>query len=188
MKRISIAAVLLASCLLLAAGEDRFFVSAGAAALAPADSRFTEIYGKMQVGPELRAGYNLSRNIFLWLGGSSVSAKGVVPLLGDETKASQHAFSLGAGWETRRRSRLQGSLVAALLLAGFREEAMGRTASKSALGVGVGAGLRYFLKQRIFLELGLDYTGARTTVSTEAGEPDIILGGFRLAGRLGFRF
>ena len=188
MKRISIAAVLLASCLSVSAGEGKFFVSAGASGLAPADSRFADIYGNMRIGPELRAGYNLFQNVFLWLGGAYFSAKGVVPLLGDETRANQHAFSLGAGWQTRRWSRLQGNLTAALLLAGFREKTMGATASKSAIGFDVGAGLRYFLKQGMFLELGLGYALASATVATEAGDKDIKLGGLRLSGRLGLRF
>jgi hypothetical protein len=188
MKGTAIAALLLSSWLPLAAGQGKFFASAGAAAVAPADGRFGDIYGKLQAGPELRLGYSVSRGIFLWLGGSFFSAKGEVPLLGDKTRASQHALSLGAGWQTRRGVRLQGDLVLGLLLAGFREEAMGATASRSALGIEAGAGIRYFLGPRIFLELGLGYAGAATTVSTEAGDIDVTLGGLRLAGRLGFRF
>ena len=154
----------------------------------PADSGFKDLYGDVQVSPELKVGYNLYRNFYFWLGGSFVSATGTVPVLEDEIKASQTFLSLGAGWETRRGRRLQGDLFAALLLAGFREKAMGETASKSAPGFEVGAGLRYFLKKKIFLGVAVGYAGAWTTVRTEAGDSDIILGGLRLGGRLGFRF
>ena len=38
-------------------GGDKFFVSAGAAAVFPADSRFRDFYGSVQFSPELKAGW-----------------------------------------------------------------------------------------------------------------------------------
>ncbi len=188
MKKMLIGAVLLTLVLLLPAKADKFFISAGAAALFPGDNSFSEKYGNVQASPEIKAGYNLYRNFYFWLGGSFFSAKYTIPVLEDELKTTQTFLSLGAGWETRSGRRLQANLSAALLLAGFREKGMGETASKSAPGFDVGAGLRYFLRKRVFLELALGYAGAWTTFMTETGERDIILGGLRLAGRLGFRF
>jgi opacity protein-like surface antigen len=188
MKKILIVFVLISLCPLLPAKGDKFFVSAGAAALAPGDKVFKNRYSKLLFSPELKVGYNLNRNFYFWLGGSFVSAKGTLPVLGDEIKASQTFVSLGAGWQTRRGRRLQGELFAALLMAGFREKAMGDTVSKWAPGFDVGAGVRYYLKKKIFFGAAVSYAGAWATVRTEAGENDIILGGPRLSGRLGFCF
>ncbi|MBN2345774.1 MAG: hypothetical protein JXO51_05230 [Candidatus Aminicenantes bacterium] len=188
MKKIPIAFLLLLLVPLLAAGEERFFLSAGAAAVVPADANFADLYGNAQVSPELRFGYNVLRHFHFWLGGAFFAAKGTIPIVEDEARASQSFLSLGAGWETRRGRRLQGEATIALLLAGFREKAMGATVSKTAFGFDVGLGLRYFLKKKVFLEAAVGYAGAWTAARTEVGETDIILGGVRLGGRLGFRF
>jgi hypothetical protein len=188
MKKILVTVALLSYCQFLPAAGDRFFVSAGAAALFPGDSRFGDIYHKAYVSPELKAGYNLYKNFYFWLGFSFLAARATVPVLGDETRSSQYFLTLGSGWETRRGRRLQADLVIALLLAGFREKTMGETSSKSAFGFEAGTGLRYFLRKRTFLGVSVSYAGAWTTVLFAGKESAIILGGLRLSGRLGFRF
>ena len=55
-------------------GKDKFFVSAGAAAVFPADKRFKDFYGSVQFSPELKAGYNFFESFYLWLGYSFFSA------------------------------------------------------------------------------------------------------------------
>jgi len=188
MKKILIAVAFLTFCQLLLAGGGKFFASAGAAAVFPGDSRFKDFYGSVQFSPELKAGYNFFKSFYFWLGYSLFSASYTVPVLLDEANVNQHFLSAGAGWETRRGRRLQADLFAALLLAGSKEKAMGETVSKSAPGFEVGAGLRYFLKKKIFLEVAVAYAGAWTTVRTTEEDIDIILGGLRLSSRLGFRF
>lgn len=188
MKKILIAILILALCPLLAARDGKFFAGIGAAALFPGDGRFKELYGKVQFSPELTAGYRFYRNFYFWLAGSFFSASGVIPVLEEKIQATQTFVSLGAGWKTRCGRRLQADLGAALLLAGFREKAMGSTASQWAPGIDVRAGLRYFLKEKLFLGVGLGYAGAWTAARTEAGTVDIVLGGMRLGGQLGLRF
>ena len=188
MKKILIVVLFLSFCRFLPAAAESFFASAGVATVFPGDRDFADIYGKVQFSPELKVGYNLYKNFYFWLGYSFFNAKGIVPILEDKATASQSFFTLGAGWETRRGRRLQGDLFAALLLAGFREKAMGETASKSALGFEAGTGLRYFLREKVFLGISVAYSGAWTSVRFSEKETDIILGGLRLSGRVGFRF
>lgn len=188
MKKILIVLVFISLSPLLPARGDKFFASVGGAALFPGDKNFKKFYGDVLFSPEIKVGCNLYRNFYFWLGGSFVSATGTLPDLGDEIKATQTFLSLGGGWETRRGRRWQGELFAALLLAGFREKGMGDTASKLAPGFEAGTGLRYYLKKKIFMGVAVSYAGAWTTARTEAGETDIILGGLRLSGRVGFRF
>lgn len=188
MKKILIVLVLIFLRPLLPASGDKFFASAGGAALFPGDNGFKKLYGKVLFSPEIRVGYNLYRNFYFWMGGSFVAATYTLPDLEDEIKATQTFLSLGAGWETRRGRRWQGELFIALLLAGFREKGMGDSASKWAPGFETGTGLRYYLKKKIFMAVSVSYAGAWTTVRTEARETDVVLGGLRLSGRLGFRF
>lgn len=171
-------------------GKDKFFVSAGAAAVFPADSRFKDFYGRVQVSPELKAGYNFIENFYVWLGYSFFSASYTIPVLLDEADAGQHFLALGAGWETRRGRRLQSDFFVALILAGFREQAMGETVSDSAVGFELGTGLRYFIKKKVFVGASFSYSEARISLS----ETDSslggrrLLGGMRLIANLGIRF
>lgn len=184
MKKTVILSMLLALAIALPAQGDRFFASIGASAFAPADARFKDLYGDVQASPEFKLGYNLYRNFYFWLGGSFVSATGIIPVLEAEAKASQMFLSLGAGWETRRWGRLQADLCAALLLGGLHENAMDETVSKWAPGFDVRAGLRYFLKKKIYLGLTLGYAGAWAEINAL----DIVIGGVRIGGSLGLRF
>jgi opacity protein-like surface antigen len=108
----------------------------------------------------------------------------------DEADARQHFLALGAGWETRRGRRLQSDFFVALILAGFREQAMGETVSESVVGFQLGTGLRYFIKKKVFVGASFSYSEARVTLS----ETDIhlgrrlLLGGMRLIANLGIRF
>jgi hypothetical protein len=171
-------------------GGDKFFISAGATAVYPADQRFRDFYGSVQFGPELKAGYNFFDNFYLWLGYSCFSARYTVPVLLDEAKASQHFLALGAGWETRRGRRLQSDFFAALILAGFKEQALGETAKSSVVGFELGTGLRYFIKKKFYFGMAFSYSEARATqTETEislAGRR--LLGGLRLTANLGIRF
>ncbi len=184
MKKIVIVLILLALVIVLPAKDSKFFANIGVAAFQSADAGFKNLYGATQVSPELRVGYNLYRNFYFWLGGSFITATGIIPIVEDEAKASQTFLYLGAGWETRRWGRLQGDLGAALLMAGLKEKAMGTTVSKWAPGFDVRAGLRYFLKESLFMGLTLGYAAAWATVE----EKEIVLGGLRLGVLLGLRF
>lgn len=188
MKKIAIAILLLSLGTALAGADRKLAVAIGAGALLPADAEFKEFYGRALFCPELKLSYDLLPHFYFWLAGSSASAKGVLPDLGDEIKASQTFLSLGAGWETKRRGRLQADLGAALLMAGSREKAMGARQSKWSPGFDARAGLRYFVKDAVFIGLTLGYAGAWTSVNTGAREKDIVIGGLRLGGSVGFRF
>lgn len=188
MKKIPVILFLIALSQFLPAAGGKFFASVGAAAFFPGDKNFKNLYGDVLLSPEVKVGYNLYGHFHFWLGAGFVSATGRLPVLGDEIKATQTLLSLGAGWETRRGRRWQGEIFAALLMAGFREKAMGDTASKWAPGFDAGIGLRYYLGKKTFVRLAAGYAGAWTTARTEAGEKDIVLGGMRLGAGVGFRF
>ena len=188
MKKIAISLLILSLGVLLPGAGEKFSASVGASAFVSGDSGFKSFYGDVQVSPEVKLTYDLLPHFYLWLGAGFVAASGVIPVVEDKIKATQTFLSLGAGWETRRMGKLQADVAAALLLAGSREKAMGASNSKWAPGFDVRAGVRYFLAKKMFLGLTLGYTGAWTTVETGPREKDVILGGVRLGGTVGFRF
>jgi opacity protein-like surface antigen len=170
-------------------GGDKWFVSAGAGAVFSGDERFKDLYGGVQFSPELKAGYVFYDNFYLWLGYSFFSATYTIPVLLDEAEVNQHFLALGVGWEIRR-GRLQSDFFAALVWAGFREQALGESFTASSPGFQLGTGLRYFLEKRIFVGVAFSYCEARVTLAETAislaGRR--FLGGLRLAANLGLRF
>lgn len=169
---------------------DKFFISAGAGAVYPADELFRNLYGRVQFCPELKAGYVFFKNFYLSLGYSFFSARYTVPVLLDEARVNQHSLALGVGWETRRGRRLQSDFFAALILAGFKEQALGETFKTSVIGFELGTGLRYFIKKKVFAGAVFSYSEARATLAgsdTTAGGRRL-LGGLRLLANLGMRF
>lgn len=188
MKKTAIAFLLLSLAAGLGAAERKFAVAVGAGALLPIDADFKDLYGSAVFCPELKLSYEIMPRFCVWLAGSSASAKGVLPELGDEIKAAQTFLSLGAGWETKRWGRLQADAGAAFLMAHSREKAMGASPSRWAPGFDVRAGLRYFIKDAVFIGLNLGFAGAWTAVDIGDRDKDIVIGGMRIGGALGFRF
>ena len=80
--------------------------------------------------------------------------------------------------------------LAALVLAGFKEQALGETVSDSVVGFELGTSLRYFIKKKVFIGVAFSYSEARATLAeTEislAGRR--LLGGLHLTANLGIRF
>ena len=171
-------------------GEDKFFVSAGAAVVVPGNSRYRDFYGTVQFSPELTVGYRFFKSFYAWLGYHFFSASYAVPDLLDKTSGMQHSLALGAGWETRRGRRLQSVFFAAMILAGVREKGLGAAIADSALGFEFGTSLRYFFTAKVFLALAVSYSQANISLqATESGlAGEYMLGGLRLGTRLGIRF
>lgn len=174
----------------LSFGAGKFFVSAGAAAVFPIDSSYRDFYGQLQVSPELKAGFNVFKRVYLWLGYSFFNASFTDPVLSEKASGGQQFLAFGAGWETRPKRRLQFDFSAALVLAALREKALGETVRKFTPGFHLGAGARYFVSKKIFINMALSFLGARITLAetenTLGGERK--LGGVRLGAGLGVRF
>jgi hypothetical protein len=188
-KNIAAIALLLVLSSLLCAG-DRFFVSAGAAAVWPLDADYREFYGSLQFSPELKAGFTFFKGMYAWLGYSFFSSSYTIPELLDKTRASQHFVALGVGWESSRRRPLRLDCFSALLAAGLSEKGLGDSYSEFVPGVLLGAGVRYFFAKKLFAGTSISFSSALVELSdsdvTQAGER--FLGGARLLLNLGFCF
>jgi len=178
-------AVLLATAVpvRLAAGE-RFQFSLAANALFPADQAFRATYGSTVFLPEIKAAYAISDRFSLWAGYSRISASGETPVLKEAADSSQGFLAAGAGY----CHPLSGgwSLFGELGLASiaYDEEALGRSASGSILGLVVNAGVRRDLGERFFLLAQLGYVYGRKTIEDVA----VKMGGFKAGIGAGVRF
>lgn len=152
--------------------------------LLPGDSAYRDIYGKTAFLPELKAGLALSGSLYLWAGYGLVSKKGETAVLKSEAKSTQHFISAGAGTRGAISDKLEWMAEAGLLIAAYREEAMGATATGSAWGGVAGAGLAWRLGEALFLTAEAGYLFSSDKVEGKTIKP----GGFKAGLGLGVRF
>ena len=167
----------------LAAG-DRFQVSLVASALFPADSGYKEVYGSSVFLPELKAAYSLFGSVYAWAGFGFLSADGQTPVLKEPAESRQGFLTAGVGGRVPLGGDwgLFGELGLALL--SYSEEALGGTASGSALGAALNAGVRRDMGSRLFLVAQVGYAYGKKTVEHVA----LKLGGVKAGIGAGIRF
>ena len=163
---------------------DRFQASLAANALFPADSAYREIYASAVFLPELKLAYSISKCLYAWAGYGRVSVKGETLVLKEPAESRQGFLAAGAGY----RHPLSGdwSLFGELGLASiaYREEALGRTISGSALGFAVNAGVRRDLGARFFLLAQAGYVHGKKTIE----DVTVKMGGAKAGIGAGVRF
>jgi hypothetical protein len=152
--------------------------------LAHADSGFREVYGPGGLMPGLRLEAGLWKDLSLYASCGFFARTGATPVLEQEAKTTQRYISAGASWKSRLSEKMAWNLYAGMLFVIYREEALGETISDNALGLEIGAGLRYRLGARLFLCPFVSYLLAGDTVE----ESKIKLGGARAGIGLGVTF
>jgi hypothetical protein len=152
--------------------------------LFPGDSGYRDVYGKSGFFPELKAGYALSENFYVWAGYGFLNKKGETPVLKLEAKSSQHFLSLGAGYVGTLTAKMGYKADVGLILVAYREEAMETSASGAALGFRADVGLTYALTGSIFAAAEVGYLYASDKVEGETVRP----GGFKAGLGVGVKF
>jgi hypothetical protein len=175
--------VLSVMCGGLQAGE-KFSATIYGSLLIPGDSGYKDVYGKSLFLPELKAGYALFDNFFVWAGYGFLYKKGETPVLKLEAKSSQHFVSLGAGYCGVLSDKLGFEADLGLLMVSYREEAMGTSASGTAFGFRADAGLTYALFGPVFAVAELGYLYSSDKIEGETVKP----GGFKAGLGLGVKF
>jgi len=167
----------------LQAGQ-KFSASITGNILFPGDSGYRDVYGKSGFLPELKVGYSLSENIYLWAGYGYLGKKGETPVLKLEAKSTQHFLSLGAGYGGKLTAQLGYEAELGLMIVAYKEEAMETSASGTAFGFRVDAGLTYALAGPVFAAAEVGYLFASDKIEGETIKP----GGFKAGLGLGAKF
>jgi len=167
----------------LQAGE-KFSATIYGNLLVPGDSGYKDVYGKSVFYPEIKAGYALSDKLFVWAGYGFLGKKGETPVLKLEAKSSQHFFSVGAGYCGVLSGKLGYEADLGLMIVAYKEEAMETSASGTAFGFRVDAGLTYALFGPVFAAAEVGYLYASDKVNGETIKP----GGFKAGLGLGVKF
>ena len=155
--------------------EKRAMVSLTGNYLNPSDSGYKEIYGNSVFYPEIKAGFKLYKDFYIWAGYGFFSKKGTTTELEQEAESTQHYVSFGIGYDGKISESFGYKAELGLLSASYKEEAMDEEITGSSIGYAVEAGVLCKILSSFFVKVSAGYTGA----SDEAGSVDIQLGGFK---------
>ena len=163
---------------------DRLMVAASASYMSPGDEDFKNFYGKGQFYPELKVGFKVSQRFYLWAGYGWFSAKETTPVLNLEAKAKQQFLSAGLGYLFKISSKFNYNVEAGLFFVNYKEEALGAEISDSTTGFRLDNGVRFYMNQRLFVEISLAFLTASDVIENRS----IKLGGSKTGIGLGVAF
>jgi hypothetical protein len=189
MKKLLIVPALLILATSLAA-ENRFFLSAGASFLRPADEGYRVVYGSQVVCPELSAAIRVVGGVCVTGSLGRFSKNGATSDLGLETRASQSYFSLGLSYLLRISRMICFEAGGGLARLSFREEAFGAEVSGKHSGFKVEGGVLLIPEEeRVFMGLKVGYVSGRVPGSEfdPAVPQSVRLGGFKIAVSVGIQ-
>lgn len=166
------------------AAGGRFFVSLKVGYLMSIDEDFKTVYGTGSVFPQVKAGFRIARNFYIWGGYGAVSAKGTVPEVNADAKTSQNFLSVGFKYSRDFPGKVGYKLEAAAVNISYREETLDLEIKDSAKGFGVELGLLFNIKQRLYTEVSAGYIYGTDLVLNKK----IKLGGFKTGLGVGVRF
>lgn len=152
--------LLLSATIPAEASERRGIISLAINYLVYSDSRCRDVYSKGELCPEVKAGYKVYRDFYIWESYGYLSAEGTTPVLKEETSLNYHYLSIGAGYNRNFSEKLNYLIELGLLNVIYKEEAMGEKASGLKLGFRFGVGIIYNINKTFFAELSTSYLHA----------------------------
>jgi hypothetical protein len=162
------------------ASQQKVMIVASFNLVFPADSNFRDTYSSSVILPEIKAGYRISKKIFIWAGFGLLSKDGTTPVLEEEASSSQNFLSLGAGCLKDLSEKLKLSIEAGLCTVFYSEEALGEELSGTAFGFRIDAGLLYHLSKQFFLSLSAGYIFSTDKVEGVSIKPGGVRAGIGL--------
>jgi hypothetical protein len=178
--------ILVTSIWLLPAGQ--LMVNVSANVLKPNDEGYRDTYGNSLFYPELKLGYKVMQDFYLWGGFGYLSVNGTT--IGDlqlDSKSTQTILSLGIGYNGKLGKSLDYMLELGACSFNYKEEAMDMEISDSAIGFRVDGTLAYCLGKGFYAGLVLGYMTASDTIKFEGVNYDIKLGGLKAGIVLGIK-
>lgn len=164
----------------------RFFLGVSYNFLVPADENFKKIYGSRNFYPNLKAGFFISQELYLWGGYGFVSGEGEIDIYGTkmEAKSKQSFFSFGAGYCGSLSGKLDYRIEAGGVSFRYEEEAMEKTDSESSSGFKLNLGICWNFSRLFFADLFAGYMYG----SKNLGERTVKIGGFTAGLGFGIGF
>lgn len=150
----------------------------------PADTNYRELYGDSKPTAEIHLGYRIFGHLSLWIGYSSLSAQGVVPVVELEADSRQRLLLIELGYQRKIVKNLGIHLLAGLASIEYRETVANEELKDSTMGFRIGGDLVYHLDRSIYAGFQIGYLSASDTI----GEKSLKLGGFNGGLVIGLQF
>ncbi|MCP4156215.1 MAG: hypothetical protein GY757_51355 [bacterium] len=160
------------------------FISVSANFLAPADENFKEIYKSALFYPEVKAGVNIFKGLYVWGGYGFFSVDGTTLQLSMPASSEHKYLSGGVGYMVALNGSISFKAEAGVFNAKYKEEAMDLELSESVMGLRVNGGLMFRIARIFFIEASLSYMNAKDAIEGI----DIKLGGFKSGIGVGIAF
>lgn len=165
-------------------GRNKFFVMLSTGYLFSLDSNYKKIYGNSSILPQIKVGFKISENFYMWTGYGGVKGKGLILEIGTNAESAQNFFALGFKYTRFFPKRLGYKLDVSTVKVSYSEKALDTKVKGSALGYNFEAGLVYNLGRCLFTEFYVGYLYASKLVLNKM----ITLGGFGAGLGLGMKF
>ncbi len=187
LKRVKIISILIV--VLTISVYSKGFITISGNTFMSSDSEYKNIYSNSIFYPELTAGYNIYKNIFIWAGFGFISITGTSSgELQLESKSKRSFFSFGSGYNLNISKKLDLMLKAGIANMRYKEEAFGETISDNKLGVKLGGKLFYYIAKNFFINVSIGYQLVNDTFDYEGENLDIKLSGLSTGIGIGVKF
>lgn len=150
----------------------------------PADQNYKELYGNNKFFVGLHIGYRVFRDLLLWLGYGSTTAKSTIPILELNSEAEQRFVSLELAYQLKLWKNLKFQLRLGIVPIQYKETVATDEIKESAVGFQVGGDLLYHLNRSIYAGVAIGFLSASDTI----GEKSVKLGGLNAGLAIGLKF
>lgn len=180
MKKTSAIFLMILAVSSVAFAQGKVKVSITGSMLVPSDSNYKNTYGDMVFFPEIKAGYKIFPETYIWAGYGYLYKEGKTPVLEADAKSTQHFLSIGVGYSNYIGEKIGYKMEVGLMRASYKEEALGEEISDNTIGFRIDGGFSYSITGNLLAEISAGYLTASDTVE----DVSIQLGGVKLS--LGF--
>jgi hypothetical protein len=149
----------------------------------PADTGYREVYGRNIIAPEVKLGFRIFSDLYIYGSFMTLSKKGFTPQLQEPASSSQQFFGGGLAYFPYLSQHWKAFIGAGVVNVSYKEEAMEVTVSGNKLGFSFEAGI-YLKEKFVFTGINAGYCFAKDTYEGV----DFKMGGTRASLVLGFVF
>ena len=162
----------------------KLFISVSGNYRLPSGTVFKNVYGKFVFNPEIKAGYKMYRDVYIWSGFGFSSKNGELIEINEPAKWEETFLFMGLGYYKNLSIVLGYRVDVGLCRVRYKEEVFGDRYTGTAWGERVDVAGILKLSDRLFTEISVGYLFASDTIENIS----IKLGGLKTGIGIGLRF
>jgi hypothetical protein len=161
----------------------KFYIKLNLGYMQSSDESYRDLYGSGTVFPQVRAGYRMARNVYIWAGYGAVSGQGIIEEVDSEASSNQSFLFFGLNYNKNLSRMLGFKVEASVVSVNYKESALDTELKDSTKGFNVETGIVFNFSKNLFSELSAGYIIASDIVV----DKKIKLGGFTAGLGLGYK-